>query len=334
MSSIDQTHKEYLAHQNGTVYWPFTAWDAIAGKPDDLAHKSDIPDITPLAKQVDLSLVEQYGLPRNYWIVKNQTAGYSFDSAGNPTVANNKAQTSELIKYDSAIQMVFVGWGAKLNDQMTVAYFDKDKKYLSSTIWTITSEGNGDNPRSNIEFYKYAANNAAYIRINCNYGANAKTMIVSSVFENADWVPALEDLKTGTDVNDLSNNLSFSDENWTLKYDHADIKETRLTDTDGFLNVHLVASNSYGPGQKAATSWENVIIISGVQGVPTYSQGLVNSGNSQGTSSLNTTGLTGSFFISSYDPSQQTIKMGCIYPSDIAAGIWRSYNATIPLKYS
>ncbi|MCH4010602.1 MAG: hypothetical protein LKG79_07555 [Furfurilactobacillus sp.] len=46
MSSTNQTHKEYLAHRDGTVYWPITAWDAILGIPNDLAHKSDIPTLT------------------------------------------------------------------------------------------------------------------------------------------------------------------------------------------------------------------------------------------------------------------------------------------------
>lgn len=330
MSSTNQTHKEYLAHQNGTVYWPFTAWDAIVGKPDDLAHKSDIPDITPLAKQVDLSLVEQYGLPRNYWIVKNQTNGYAMDSAGNPTIANAKAQTSDLIPLNRASQLAFFGWGGHVNDQVTVAYFDADKKMISSIIWTQLKELTGP---IMIEFWKYGPSAASYVKINANFGVGQHMMVCSEVFQSADWVPALEDLKTGTDVNDLSNNLSFSDENWTLKYDHADIKETRLTDTDGFLSIHFVASNSYPPGQKASTNWDNVIIVRGVKGVPTYSTGLVNSGNPQGTSMV-ANGDSGAFYISSYDSGQQMIKLGCIYPFDVNAGAWRAYNATIPLKYS
>lgn len=39
MSSTSQTHKRYLQNSDGSVYWPFTAWDAVVGKPTDLVDK-------------------------------------------------------------------------------------------------------------------------------------------------------------------------------------------------------------------------------------------------------------------------------------------------------
>lgn len=56
MSSTNQTHKEYLAHQNGTVYWPFTAWDAILGIPDGLVDKDELAAAIAKIPQPDMSV--------------------------------------------------------------------------------------------------------------------------------------------------------------------------------------------------------------------------------------------------------------------------------------
>lgn len=185
------------------IQGPTITWASIPDKPD-LATKADVatavsaikvPDVSGLAKQTDLALTQKYGLPINYWINKTQTVGKSLDSSGLPTVVNTKAITSDLMPYDSTAQLVCVGWGAEINDQLTVAYYDSHKKFLSSTIWTITAKGTGDRPRSIIEFYKYAVASTAYIRISCGYSDSPQCMVVSAVFEQHDFVPALADLQ-------------------------------------------------------------------------------------------------------------------------------------------
>ncbi|QFR66416.1 hypothetical protein [Furfurilactobacillus rossiae] len=64
MSNTDQTHKRYLQNSDGSVYWPFTAWDAIVGKPADLIDQPDLaaaiakipqPDLTGYLKKDALS---------------------------------------------------------------------------------------------------------------------------------------------------------------------------------------------------------------------------------------------------------------------------------------
>lgn len=158
------------------------------------AAKADIPDVSGMAKQADLSQVENYAMFRNHWVQKYQTVGYSLDSNGEATVLSPDSKTTTLIDYDPAAHLVFVGWGAAVGKQVTVGFFDKDKKYLSSTIWTITSKGAGDNPRSIIEFYKNAPTNTAFIKVSCNFMSSADLMIVSSVFDDAAWMAAPEDV--------------------------------------------------------------------------------------------------------------------------------------------
>lgn len=158
------------------------------------AAKADIPDVSGMAKQADLSQVENYAMFRNHWVQKYQTVGYSLDSNGEATVLSPDSKTTTLIDYDPAAHLVFVGWGAAVGKQVTVGFFDKDKKYLSSTIWTITSKGASDNPRSIIEFYKNTPTNTAFIKVSCNFMSSADLMIVSSVFDDAAWMAAPEDV--------------------------------------------------------------------------------------------------------------------------------------------
>lgn len=134
MSSIDQTHKEYLAHQNGTVYWPFTAWDAVLGVPDDLAHKSDIDQAIEDLKATDLPVDSQDLLKpftgtvktmriNHVWYIRGNLGGYVQSDTASQLICDLPFST-DLITFrgsgDSGGSPVLVIFGNQLLLQKTV----------------------------------------------------------------------------------------------------------------------------------------------------------------------------------------------------------------------
>ncbi|GKT04471.1 hypothetical protein [Furfurilactobacillus entadae] len=310
---------------------PTITWASIPDKPD-LATKADVasavdavkvPDVSGLAKQTDLALTQKYGLPINYWINKTQTVGKSLDSNGLPTVSNAKAITSDLIAYDSAAQLVCVGWGAEPNDQLTVAYFDANKKYLSSTIWTITAKGTGDRPRSIIEFYKYAVASTAYIRISCGYSDSPQCMVVSAVFEQHDFVPALADLEDNQYpiITDLSANVTPFNANWQVG--SAVAEEVRLSATSGYLKVNAAVLSA--SEQAANVQWD-AINVTGLTDTPKLAvDKVVGIGVSQVNAGVGNVVMSGLV--------TGGVTLGATYMFSVSSWYPRAIDARIPLKY-
>ncbi|QLE64018.1 hypothetical protein LROSL1_1201 [Furfurilactobacillus rossiae] len=330
--------------------------DSYAKKDEDarFAAKSDIPDITPLAKQVDLSLVEQYGLPRNYWIVKNQTSGYSMDSAGEPTVANEKAQTSDLIPLNRASQLIFMGWGGHTNDQVTVAYFGSDKKMISSIIWTQLKELTGP---IMIEFWKYGPSAASYVKINANFGVGQHMMVCSEVFQSADWTPALEDLNGSSDLSNYYDKTAVDNKlakkadvpagqypihrtiglevlttiqmlrlPWTVHV--ANLEVTQYSDTEGALDLNMVVDC-----ESAQSAWsysDSQFVINFDDYIDMDIAGSNFDGN-DGFACLTDSGMPFSSYVSAHSTGQ--IKIGFrTFAAAVGANDWRTINMHLPLR--
>ncbi|MGV0167597.1 hypothetical protein ACRYI5_03230 [Furfurilactobacillus sp. WILCCON 0119] len=323
--------KNAINNAIGKIVIPVTTWASIPDKPD-VATKADVatavgavkvPDVSGLAKQSDLALTQKYGLPVNYWINKTQTVGKSLDSSGLPTVSNAKAITSDLISYDSTAQLVCVGWGAEPNDQLTVAYFDANKKYLSSTIWTITAKGTGDRPRSIIEFYKYAVASTAYIRISCGYSDSPQCMVVSAVFEQHDFVPALADLEDNQYplVTDLSANVTPFNANWQVG--SAVAEEVRLSANSGYLKVNAAILSA--SEQAANVQWD-AINVTGLTGTPKLAvDKVVGIGVSQVNAGVGNVVMSGLV--------TGGVTLGATYMFSVSSNFPRAIDARIPLKY-
>ncbi|MGV0167180.1 hypothetical protein ACRYI5_01115 [Furfurilactobacillus sp. WILCCON 0119] len=306
-------------------------WGSITDKPD-IATRADIatavgaikvPDVSGLAKQTDLALTQKYGLPVNYWINKTQTLGKSLDSSGLPTVVNAKAITSDLISYDSTAQLVCVGWGAEINDQLTVAYFDANKKFLSSTIWTITAKGTGDRPRTIIEFYKYAVASTAFIRISCGYSDSPLCMVVSSAFEQHDFVPALTDLAGNQYplVTDLSSKITPFNANWSVG--SPVVEEVRLSANSGYLKVNATILSA---SEQAANIQWDAVNITGIVGTPKLPvDKRVGIGVSQVNAGVGNVVMSGLV--------NGGVTLGATYMFSVSSNFPRAFDARIPLKY-
>ncbi|GKT04527.1 hypothetical protein [Furfurilactobacillus entadae] len=333
----DIANKPKLVTQNDLttaidgIQVPTITWASIADKPD-VATKADVatavgavkvPDVSGLAKQSDLALTQKYGLPSNYWINKTQTVGKSLDSNGLPTVINAKAITSDLIAYDSAAQLVCVGWGAEPNDQLTVAFFDSNKKFLSSTIWTITAKGTGDRPRSIIEFYKYAVASTAYIRISCGYSNSPQCMVVSAVFEQHDFVPALADLEDNQYplVTDLSSKITPFNANWSVG--SPVVEEVRLSANSGYLKVNATILSA---SEQAANIQWDAVNITGIVGTPKLPVDTrVGIGVSQVNAGVGNVVMSGLV--------NGGVTLGATYMFSVSSNFPRAFDARIPLKY-